>query len=61
VSRLTSRFANLKQHHEAFAAVHATPPAKLGNGRQAMRDTLISRFLVLLAIWMIALTPLFFM
>jgi hypothetical protein len=26
-----------------------------------MRDTLISRFLVLLLIWMLALTPLFFM
>jgi hypothetical protein len=26
-----------------------------------MRDTVVSRFVVLLAIWLIALTPLFFM
>jgi hypothetical protein len=30
-------------------------------GRQHMRDTLVSRILVLLGIWIIALTPLFFM
>jgi hypothetical protein len=34
---------------------------KRGYGRRSMRDTIISRFLVLLAIWLIALTPLFFM
>ena len=35
---------------------------KCGLDREAhMRDTLISRFVVLLLIWMLSLTPLFFM
>jgi hypothetical protein len=62
VTRLTNRIAILKQYHEAFGPAHATATGqKHGYGRQTMRDTLISRFLVLLLIWMLALTPLFFM
>jgi hypothetical protein len=38
-------------------------PARPGprQGRPQMRDTVLSRILVLLAIWLMALTPLFFM
>jgi hypothetical protein len=62
VTRLTCHAADVDQYHEAFDRKEATPPpGKRGNGRQPMRDTVISRFVVLLAIWLIALTPLFFM